>query len=157
MLKERGQFKATIKNALFSSPDVLTALLGKDANTIPMTNKREMFHARVKTHLFIDTTLTDRNAYIFFDTVIPDVSVQTKECKIILYSICHRELLDEFSMEGYSGNRADILSETIEEALLDEKKAKEFGIGDLLLDSVEIYNAKDYYGCVMIFSAECFR
>lgn len=107
--------------------------------------------------MFIDDTLTEKGTYIFFDVVIPNLAVQTKDCKVIMFLVCHRDLLDDFQMEGYYGNRADILSQAVEEALLNTENANQFGIGDLLLSSVDVYNSKDYYGVQMIFDAECFR
>ena len=42
-------------------------------------------------------------------------------------------------------------------ALLNTKNAKQFGIGDLLLSSIDIYNSSNYYGVQMIFDTECFK
>ena len=105
----------------------------------------------------IDDTLTEKGTYIFFDIVIPNIEYQTKECKVIMYLVCHRELLDDFEMEGYYGNRADALLQAVEGALLNTENTKQFGIGDLLLSSVDIYNSSNYYGVQMIFDTECFR
>ena len=93
----------------------------------------------------------------FFDIVVQNIAPQTKKCKIVMYLVCHRELLDDFEMEGYYGNRADILSQTVEGALLNTENTKQFGIGDLLLSSVDIYNSSNYYGVQMVFDTECFR
>ena len=63
-----------------------------------------------------------------------------------------------YSKEGYYGNRADILSQMIENCLIcDEDVAREFGIGNLKLDSVEIFNGRTLYGCQMTFSVPNFR
>lgn len=155
-IKERGLFKQNIKSMLFASDDVMRVLVD-DYENLTAKQKREKFLERVKSHLFIDDTLTEKGTYIFFDVVVQNVATQTKECKIIMYLVSHRDLLDNFSMEGYYGNRADILSQTVEGALLNEENAKQFGIGDLMLSNVDVYNSKDYYGVQMIFDAECFR
>lgn len=111
----------------------------------------------MKSHLFIDDTLTEKGTYIFFDIVVQNIASQTKDCKIVMYLVCHRDLLDDFEMEGYYGNRADVLSQMVEGALLNTKNAKQFGIGDLLLSSIDIYNSSNYYGVQMIFDTECFK
>ena len=45
----------------------------------------------------------------------------------------------------------------IEETLLDEDIVKEFGIGDLELDNVDIYNSTTFYGRILTFSVNNFR
>lgn len=155
-IKERGLFKDNIKNMLFSCDDVIKILID-DYENLTAKQKREKFLECVKSHLFINDTLTEKGTYIFFDVIISNLETHTKECNIVMYLVCHRDLLDNFKMEGYYGNRADILSQAVEEALLDKKNSKEFGIGDLQLTSVDIYNSADYYGVQMIFNAECFR
>lgn len=155
-IKELGLFKQNIKNMLFSSDDVMKVLID-DYENLTAKQKREVFLERIKSHLFIDDTLTEKGTYIFYDIVIPNIEYQIKKCKVIMYLVCHKDLLDDFEMEGYYGNRADVLSQTVEGALLNTKNAKQFGIGDLLLSSVDIYNSSNYYGVQMIFDTECFR
>ena len=155
-IKERGIFKENIKNMLFSFADVMKVLFVNFDN-MTVRQKREEFLKYVKSHLFIDDTLTEKGTYIFFDVVIPNLAAQTKECKVIIYLVCHRELLDDFQMEGYYGNRADVLSQAVEAALLNEENAEQFGIGDLTLEYVDIYNSNNYYGVIMSFGAKCFR
>ena len=156
MLKERGLFKQRIKNIFFSSNDVMRILVD-DYEKLTDKQKKEAFSDSVKSHLFIDNTLTEKGTYIFFDVVIPNFRTQTKECKIVMYLICHRDLLDGFNFKDYSGNRTDILAQVVEECLLNPKNKKQFGIGNLLLSAVDIYNSNNYYGIQMIFDAECFR
>lgn len=155
-IKERGLFKQNIKNMLFSSDYVMKVLID-DYEKLTAKQKREKFLERVKSHLFIDDTLTEKGTYIFFDIVVQNIASQTKDCKIVMYLVCHRDLLDDFEMEGYYGNRADVLSQMVEGALLNTKNAKQFGIGDLLLSSIDIYNSSNYYGVQMIFDTECFK
>lgn len=155
-IKERGLFKQIIKNILFTSDDVMKVLLD-NCEHLTAKQKREVFLDRVKSHLFIDDTLTEKGTYIFYDIVVPNVAPQIKECNIIMYLVSHRELLDDFGMNGFYGNRADALSQAVEGALLNTRNAKQFGIGDLQLTSVDIYNSSDYYGVQMIFKADCFR
>lgn len=156
--KERGAYKEKIKQALFSSDNICEMLMG-DTSNISTGQKAKIFNRWVKSHLFIDETLDNEGIYIFFDVLTRNVSTQVKECTVIMYVICYRDILDDFyHKEGYYGNTADILSQMIEECLVcDEKVANSFGIGKMTLDSVDIYNSNDFYGCVMTLSALDFK
>lgn len=89
---------------------------------------------------------------------MPNLEANIKNCQVVLYAVCHRDILDTYTHEGYYGNRADVLSQMIEDCLInDEEVANSFGIGTLSLDSVDIYNAKRFYGCIMIFNVPNFR
>ncbi|MCH5300213.1 MAG: hypothetical protein J1E56_02755 [Ruminococcus sp.] len=155
--KERGLYKEKIKQALFSSENISEILLG-DTSELSSGNKAKLFNDFVKSHLFVDGTLDNEGTYIFFDVLTRSVSSQVKNCTIVMYVICHRDILDYYYKEGYYGNRTDILSQMIEDCLVcDEKVASSFGIGKITLDSVELYNSHDYYGCIMTFSAPDFR
>ena len=138
------------------SDNIKDLILGDTSGLKPIEIIKN-FKDHVKSHLFVDDTISGKDTYIFFDVIMPDLRSQTKEIQIIVYGICHRELLENYSKEGYFGNRADILSEMIEETLLDESIIKQFGIGDLKLNNVQMYNSDSYYGCVMVFSVCNFR
>lgn len=156
---ERGTFKNKINNALYSSEDIRKLLIG---NTEGMTAKemRTAFKKYVKSHLFIDETITDTKTYIFYDVRMPHIYATTKDCKVHMFVLSHRDILEvDCDFVGYYGNRVDILSEMIEDCLLNnEKVAKDFGIGDLQLESVDIFNnSKRFYGLQMIFDVPNFR
>ena len=79
-------------------------------------------------------------------------------CQVQLYAVCHRDILDDYSKEGFYGNRADILTEMIERALIcDEETSKSFGIGHLELNHIGVYNGRNVYGHVLQFSVPNFR
>ena len=156
---DRGKFKNEIHTALYKSENIKNLLLGdtagKSANDI-----RKLFREHVKSHLFIDDTITATESFIFYDVILPTIKPQVKECRVVLYAICHRDILDgdDFYVDGYYGNRADVLSQMIEDCLInDEETANSFGIGKLSLDSVDIFNDKRFYGCIMMFSVPNFR
>ena len=154
---ERGKFKTIIHSTLYKSNEIKELLLGdiskKNTNEI-----RKLFKDHVKSHLFIDDTITETESFIFYDIRLPDLRHNVKNCQIVLYAISHRDILDDYSRDGYYGNRADILSQMIENCLLnDENTVNEFGIGELSLDSVDIYNSKKFYGCILIFNVPNFR
>lgn len=154
--KERGIYKTRILNAMLQSDNIKDIVLG---DTSEMQSKEIMtkFKNHVNSHLFIDETIKDTSTYIFFDVIMPKMRPQVKSIQVLIYAICHRDILENYNKEGYYGNRADILSEMIEETLLDSNIVKKFGIGDLELDNVDIYNSTTFYGCIMSFSVHNFR
>ena len=75
-----------------------------------------------------------------------------------MYVICHRDILDNFSVEGFYGNRADIMSEMVEDTIVgDSSVSNQFGIGELDLTRIEIYNSKRFYGRILTFGVPNFR
>ena len=154
---ERGKFKQEIHTALYKSADIRDLLLG-DTSGMSTSDKQKSFRKHVKSHLFIDDTIEETDSFIFYDVRLPNLAAQIKDCQVVLYAICHRDILDDYVKEGYFGNRADILSQMIEDCLInDEEVANSFGIGKLSLDSVDLYNATRFYGVVMIFNVPDFR
>lgn len=154
---ERGIFKQEITSALYKSPNIVELLLG-DTSGMSAGDKQKSFRKHVKSHLFIDDTIEETDSYIFYDVRLPNLTEQIKKCQVVLYAVCHRDILDNYFKEGYFGNRADILSQMIEDCLVNnEEVANSFGIGKLSLDSVDIYNAKRFYGVVMLFDIPNFR
>ncbi|MCD7810275.1 MAG: hypothetical protein LUG91_00220 [Ruminococcus sp.] len=154
---ERGKFKEEIHAALYKSDDIRKLLLN-DTSGMSASKIREEFKNHVKSHLFIDDTIEETDSFIYYDVTMPYLEPNIKGCRVIMYVICHRDILDNYYAEGYYGNRADILSEMIEDVLInDEKVANSFGIGELTLDSVDIYNSTRFYGCIMTFNVPTFR
>lgn len=155
-IKELGIYKTRILNALLKSDDIKDLILGDNCDVNTKESLFE-FKSHVNSHLFIDDTIKDTSTYIFFDVILPKMRPQVKSIQIYIYAICHRDILENYTKEKYYGNRADILSEMIEETLLDEDIVKEFGIGDLELDNVDIYNSSTFYGRILTFSVNNFR
>ena len=153
--KERGLFKTKISSALYNE-NILELILGDTSGMSP-TDLIKGFKDHVKSHLFIDDTIIDAGTYIYYDVAIPVIKPTTKICIIKMWDICHRDILDTYYKDGYYGNRTDILSEMIEETLLDSVVANKFGIGELSLDSVEPYNSVRFYGAILTFSVNTFR
>lgn len=154
--KERGIYKTRILNAMLQSNNIKDIVLG-DTSEMQSKDIMTKFKNHVNSHLFIDETIKDTSTYIFFDVIMPKMRPQVKSIQVLIYAICHRDILENYNKEGYYGNRADILSEMIEETLLDSNIVKKFGIGDLELDNVDIYNSTTFYGCIMSFTIHNFR
>lgn len=154
---ERGKFKKIIHAALYKNTDLRDLLLGdtsgKSAKVI-----RDEFKAHVKSHLFIEDTLKDEASYVFYDVRIPNIHTHVKNCIIIMYAICHRNILEDYEKEGYYGDRSDIMAQMIEDSLINNwDTANEFGIGALNMIDVDIYNSTRFYGSVLTFEIPNFR
>lgn len=155
--RERGKFKTQIHSALYKSADIKDLLLGDTSNMSSAQIAKE-FKEQVKSHLFIDDTITEAKTFIFYDVFMPSLASQIKECQIIMYLICHRSILETYSKEGYVGDRIDILSEMVEDALINNADVvNNFGIGELVLSEIEPYNSSRFYGCIMTFDIPSFR
>lgn len=156
-ISERGKFKQEIHTALYKSENIKELLLG-DVSQLSNSDKQKAFKEHVKSHLFIDDTIEETESYIFYDVRLPNLEENIKDCQVLMYAICHRDILDNYVKEGFFGNRADILSQMIEDCLInDEEVSNSFGIGKLTLDSVDIYNATRFYGCIITFNVPNFR
>lgn len=154
--KECGIFKTKISNALLQSDNIRELVLDDSSGTITASTLTN-FKEHVKSHLFIDETITDVSTYIYYDVIVPNTGTQTKDLRMYIYCICSRDILENYQKEGYYGNRTDILSQMVEEILLDYDLIKTFGIGDLTLTDVDIYNSTTFYGRIMQFVVPNFR
>lgn len=154
---ERGKFKTEISSALYKNADIRELILG-DTSGMSAAQIRSAFKKYVKSHLFIDDTITEAGSFIFYDVRFPSLRTQTKQCQVVMYIMCHRNILEDYYKDGYYGDRADILSQMVEDTLINDPEiVNSFGIGQLSLDSVEIYNAQHFYGCIMYFGVPNFR
>jgi len=156
-IADRGKFKKEIHSALYKSDEIKEMLLG-DVSGLSASDIQKLFKEHVKSHLFIDDTIKEAGTYIFYDVRIPKVYSQTKQMMVYMYLICHRSLLENYSKEGYYGDRIDILAQMVEDVLVANKEtSNKFGIGELSLDSLDIYNASRFYGCILTLSVPTFR
>ena len=154
---ERGKFKMEINNALYKNPDIIDLLIG-DTTGLKQGDIVKSFKEHVNSHLFIDDTITDTSTFIFYDVSFPSLKNNVKSCSIVMYLITHRSTLENYTRDGYYGDRIDILSQMVEDTLINnEDVANSFGIGRLSLDSIYPYNSERMYGCIMNFSVPNFR
>ena len=133
-LVERGKFKNEINSALYKNADIVELLLGDTTGKSDAEIRKE-FKSYVKSHLFIDDTITEAKTFIFYDVTFPEISTTTKMCNVLMY-----------------------LAQMVEDTLINnEEISNSFGIGRLRLDSVDIYNATRFYGCILHFDVPAFR
>lgn len=155
-LNDAGMFKEFITSALFENDEIRNMILGKEVSSDKKT-QIDVFKKKVHSHLFVDDTVLETDTFIFYDVYIPYANSTIKTNKLIIYCICHRDILDNYTLDGYHGNRVDILSELIEETLYDDEIRKKFGIGELSVEGVNIYNATRFYGRELRFDIPNFR
>ena len=154
---ERGKYKENISKALYKSEDLKELLIG-DTSGMSASQIQSKFKEHVKSHLFVDDTITETESFIYYDVIFPVLNPHIKNCQIIMYAICHRDILDNYFKDGYYGNRADVLTQMIENILINDKSVSmNFGIGKLTLDRVEVYNSTRMYGCMLLFNVPTFR
>ena len=151
---ELGKFKTRINNALLKDENIQEILTGTTGNSREQFEKTKK---QIHSHLFIDDTIKDTGTYIFYEVFMPELRSQIKNIRVVMYAICHRDILENYSKEGFWGNRADILAEMIEDAMLNPTVLREFGIGELVLDNIDIYNSTEFYGRIIVFTVPNFR
>ena len=153
----RGKFKELIHSELYKSKEIRDLILG-DTEELSSKEIQNKFKEHVMSHLFIDDLITQTETYIYYDVYFPALHTQVKNCRVLMYLICHRDILDNYNVDGYYGNRTDVLSEMVENVLINnEEIIRSFGIGKLLLSSVEPYNSRNFYGCILTFDVSDFR
>ena len=154
---DRGLFKQEISSALYRSADIRELLLG-DTSGKSASAIQSMFKEHVKSHLYVDETVQETDTFIFYDVVFPSLHENIKDCRVVMYVMSHVDIIDDYYKDGYYGNRVDILTQMVEDALVnDTDVANSFGIGRLNLDSLELYQATKFYGTVLTFSVPNFR
>ena len=156
-ISDCGKFKEEIQTALYKNTD-LRDLLIKDSANMSATQKQSEFRKHVFSHLFVEDTIKETDSFIFYDVHFPYLDSNVKGCRIVMYIICHRDILDDIYIDGYYGNRADILSQMVEDTLINGMAVTfSFGIGRLTLDRIEIYNSNRFYGRILTFNVPNFR
>ena len=151
---ELGKFKTRINNALLKDENIQEILTGTTGNSREQFEKTKK---QIHSHLFIDDTIKDTGTYIFYEVFMPELRSQIKNIRVVMYAICHRDILENYSKEGFWGNRTDILAEMIEDAMLNPSVLREFGIGELVLGNIDIYNSTEFYGRILVFTVPNFR
>lgn len=155
-LSERRKFKQKVHKALFQNEELRDLLIGGIGNKSTPTQLAE-FKKVVMSHMFVDDTELEAGTYIYYDVQFPVLNVQIKNCEMVMYAICNRKIIADSGVEGYSGDRIDRLGELIEDSLINDDVVKEFGIGDLKIDSIRIFNGSKFYGLCFTFKVPNFR
>lgn len=151
-LRELGLYKHTIFTKIRNSDDIKEILLDKnyDVNIVD-----DLLDEHIFPYLYVPDTQTVAKTYICVDVIVPRVpSIEIKNLKVIIWVFTHKSLI-RYAKKGYIGTRTDILSDVLDR-LLDT--SKEFGIGRLKLEGVDLFNSeKQYYGRILTYSASDFN
>ena len=163
MLKELGKYKDRLYSVLAGDNKICGLLLGENYK-----NEIDDIDAKLEKyifpHLYAEPTITDSDSYIFFETYIPKANSNIKTMKIIIQAVCHKNIARyKEKQNGYYGPRYDVLAQYIEEILcpdnkeLIKKRIKQFGIGRLELQNVDIFLTTDFVGRILTFITPDFR
>ena len=153
VLKDMGSYKTTLLSALINSDDICELLFDKKPYT--EDDVENLVYTRIFPYLYVDETQTEVLSYICFEVDVPKVPTGTvKDMKLIIWEYCHKDCM-RYSKKGYSGTRADILADMIEQQLRESDK---FGIGKLeLLSCTYFIPSSKYYGKQMIYNMPDFK
>ena len=152
ILKDIGAYKDKLTALFLGSVPVCKALMDSryDPQEVPGLLYKQIFP-----WLSLDENETAVLPFLLFDVDIKEVPSSTvKQMRITVEVCCHKDCM-AYSLEGFSGTRADILADLAEREI---RNSESFGIGCLHLDSSihKVYHGK-YYGRQLVFSVPDFR
>lgn len=153
-LSELGTFKNLVNPILYSSKDIQNILIGNSDKSQNETIKELKKH--IFSHLYIDDVIDETGTYVFYDTSIPVIGNTAKVCKLIVYCLCHKDIIDTFTQNGYFGNRIDALCQMVEESFSNPTIIRKYGIGQLQLCNVSIFKNNKLYGKILEFEIPAF-
>lgn len=163
MLKELGNYKNRLGSLFVNNDNICKLLLGQNYES-EFDDLDAELDKYVIPHLYIPGTITETKAYIMYDVEVNKTYGHTKEMKITIECICHKDITKyREKPTGYPGLRYDVLAEFIEEVLCpDDENAnnqiiKKFGIGSLDLQNVKLFLTDKFIGRVLIFTVPDFR
>ncbi len=163
MLKELGKYKDYLYSIFTGNDKICGLLLGKNYQ-INFDNIDLELKKYILPHLYIESTVTETQSYIFFEIHMPRASPSIKTMKIEIQALCHKNIAEYHNKpKGYYGLRYDILSQYIEELMCPKDKQliiqriKQFGIGRFELISVDLFMSNNFVGHNLTFTVPAFR
>ncbi len=160
MTKELGHFKSLINPILYSSEEIRQVLLGSDYRDQydSETAVAKELKKHIKSHLYIDETITDMTTYIMYDVFATDYKGAMKSLVLNVYVFCHKDIIDTCTLTGREGNRIDMLCELVEEEILSPEHIRQFGVGKLKLSNIGHFgNQKYFVGKTLTFTVPNFN
>ena len=149
--------KEAICHALSESETIRLLLLGSGYES-----REESVEAQLARHLVKsftpDETAADPQAYLCIEALITGTTRTTKNCRIMLYAVCHRSLVDT-APAGGAGTFIDRLCKAADEVLCKNSAlSRSIGIGSLTLENTGMYKSDSgYYGIIMEYSIPSYR
>jgi hypothetical protein len=156
-IKDLGTILSKVISAFKHSEEIRDVLFGSQVDESDFDLQRA-YEDCIWDCLYVKGIQTEAKTYICADTVAFSIGSNIKTIKLVIQVFCEKSLL-KYSKKGYVGNRPTILAEIIEEILIsDENFSRNFGIGKLELNSVDIFtNGENHYGKTMEFIIKNFR
>lgn len=156
-IKDLGTILSKVISAFKHSDEIRDVLFGGQINENDF-DLQKAYEDCIWDCLYIKGIQTEAKTYICADTTVSRINSSTKNVKLIIQVFCEKSLL-KYSKKGYVGNRPTILAEIIEEILIkDEEFSRNFGIGKLELNNVNIFtNGENHYGKTLEFTITTFR
>lgn len=160
ILKDTGVYKDKLIAAFLASDEICELLLNR--NTYTAEDVSNLMYTQVFPYLYSEKAQTEILPYLCVEADISAVPTNTvKNMQITIWAYCHINCM-QYSKEGYSGTRVDILADLAEQIL---RETNQPGIGKLQLQSStyfipndKYYGANDkYYGKQLIFSIPAFK
>ena len=150
MLRDLGSYKNKIIAALLQNSDLMECMLGV-GYTEDQVDK--IVYKQIFPYLYVDDTQTETQSYIGIE-IDPTVPTNTiKDSKLIIWVYCHKDIM-KYSKRGYTGTRADIISDMIERTIRD----MDLGIGKPEILSAKYFiPSTKYYGRVLLFNIPDFK
>ena len=151
-LKDIGLYKRRLAEAFLGSEAICRALMDSRYSQEAASS---LMYAQIFPWLSLDEEETAVLPFLLFDVDVKEgYSSTVKQLCITVEACCHKDCMD-YALEGFAGNRADILADLAERAI---RGCESFGIGCLHLDSSthKAYHGK-YYGRQIVFSVPDFR
>lgn len=158
-LKMIGSYKNKISSTLFKNDDIQKLLIGKDYDLLEKKELYKLMGKHILSHEFIDNIIEQAETNIYYDITISAISSTVNSCKLYLYCICDRKILDsiktyEYKNEIIFGNKADILSCVVNDILM---SIEDIGVGGFEFLDSNIINTKECYGRVLVYKVPDFR
>lgn len=156
MLYDIGSMKEVIYDALCKSEPIRLLLLGSGYE-----NREEPVETQLSRHLLKsftpDESAADPRAYLCIEVLVTGTTRTTKNCRIMLYAVCHRSMVDT-APAGGAGTLIDRLCKAADEVLCGSTLSRSIGIGSLSLENTGMYKSDSgYYGIIMEYSIPSYR
>lgn len=153
VLKDMGTYKDQLISTFANDADICELLLNKQTYTEDDAGK--LMYTQIFPYLYTDKDQADVLSYLCFEVDVAKIATNTiKDMKLIIWSYCHKDIM-QYSKEGYSGTRVDILCDMVERQIRDYYK---LGIGKAELVSVTNFSPNDkYYGKQIVYNIPDFK
>lgn len=141
------KYKEIIISKITQSQDIKNIILS--ANGSEGLPNEPLLYSNIFPYLHTPGTQTDLKTYICVDCIVSKIiNPSIKEIKVIINVFSHKDTI-KYSDTDISKTKPDIISNMLDTLL---NSSREFGIGKLSLESVDLYNLQNvYYGKILTY------